>query len=108
MRPAPPRQRTRPPQPAPRPQPNTHANVDGDQVEILRFDAHVKYLGRKFSFDKYHRTEIENRIGSAWRKFNMLRHELTSKTYPLKSRLKLFNGTITPTILYGCTAWAAT
>ena len=38
----------------------------------------------------------------------MLRHELTSKTYPLKARLKLFNGTITPTILYGCTAWTTT
>ena len=77
-------------------------------MEILRFDAHTKYLGRKLTFDDYHRSEVSNRISSAWRKFNLLRHELTSNAYPLKARLKLFDGTITPTVLYGCASWTLT
>ena len=38
----------------------------------------------------------------------MLRHELTSKTYPLQARLKLFEGTVTPTMLYACESWTLT
>ena len=59
-------------------------------------------------FDDFHTQELDNRVATAWRKFNLLRHELTSKTYPLKSPLRLFEGTITPTVLYGCTAWTLT
>ena len=33
------------------------------------------------------------------------KQELTSKTYSLNSRLKLFEAVITPTVLYGAGAW---
>ena len=66
------------------------------------------YLGRLFSFDNYHATEVQHRISCAWRKFHSLRKELTNKHYSLKSRMRLFNGTITPTILYACTSWTLT
>ena len=83
----------------------TSVDVDGEPVSILHYHQYVKYLGRKVCFDEYHKTELDNRIASAWGKFHLLRHELTSKHYPLNSRLKLFNSTITPTVMYGSAAW---
>ena len=87
---------------------HTHIEINGEPVEILPLTSHVKYLGRKFSFDNYHHTEVDHRVSSDWRNFNRIRHELTSKSYPLHARLKLFNSTITPTILYGCISWTTT
>ena len=77
-------------------------------MAILHYHQHVKYLGRKLTFDNYHKTELNNRIAAGWGKFHLLRHELTSKHYPLKSRIKLFNSTVTPTVMYGCTSWTLT
>ena len=49
-----------------------------------------------------------HRIATAWRKFHALKQELTGPRYSQSDRLRLFNGTITPTILYGCEAWTLT
>ena len=38
----------------------------------------------------------------------LLREELTSRRYPLNSRLRLFDATISPTMLYGCVSWTTT
>ena len=43
-----------------------------------------------------------------WRKFHAQRQELTGRTYSLNDRLRLFNGTVTPTILYGSETWTMT
>ena len=67
-----------------------------------------KYLGRTLSFHDPHRTELENRIAAAWRKFYTLKSELTSKRYSLSDRLRLFHGTITPTMLYAAETWTLT
>eukprot|EP00973_Karenia_brevis_P034010 4692848-Karenia_brevis.AAC.1 len=37
-----------------------------------------------------------------------LKHELTSKHYPLKRRLQLLDSTVTATVLYGSAAWVLT
>ena len=34
-----------------------------------------------------------------------MKKELMGTRYPLNDRLRLFHGTVTPTILYGCEAW---
>ena len=34
------------------------------------------------------------------------KQELTGKHYSINDRLRLFHGTVTPTVLYGCEAWA--
>ena len=83
-------------------------SIRGHHVIVLPFAGNTKYLGRVLSFDNYHTTEVQNRITCAWRKFHSLRKELTNKHYSLKSRLRLLNGTITPTILYACTSWTLT
>ena len=81
---------------------------DTNAVEVLPFNGNTKYLGRKLTCDDYHKTELNNRISAGWRKFNLLRHELTSTTYPLWTRLKLFNTTVLPTVMYGCQSWTMT
>ena len=86
----------------------SHILIDGEPISILKFHEHTKYLGRKFTFDSYHSAELGNRISAGWRKFGLLRHELTSKHYPLRSRLKLFDSVVTPTVLYGSSAWTLT
>ena len=83
-------------------------DIEGLRIEILPFSAYTKYLGRKLTFDDQSTTELQSRLGAAWGKFNSLRHELTSKTYPLKDRLRLFDGTVTATALYGCASWTLT
>ena len=89
-------------------QTTTEVDIGGRPVKVLDFNDSAKYLGRKLSFDYYHATELNNRKTIAWRKFNALRDEITKKKYPLPSRIKLFNMTITPKILYGCPSWTTT
>ena len=84
----------------------THCSADGMQIEVLKVDDTTKYLGRRLSFSDPHRVELENRISNAWKKFYMQKQELTGKHYSVNDRLRLFHGTVTPTVLYGCEAWA--
>ena len=83
-------------------------DIGGKQVQVLAYDDSTKYFGRKLTLSDYHSCELHNRTTTAWRKFHSLRQELTCKTHSLRDRLRLFNTTITPTILYGCQAWTLT
>ena len=82
--------------------------VGGRDVKVLNYDDSTKYLGRKLTFHDHHEVEIDNRIATAWRKFNALRDELTNKHYSLRARIRMFNSTITPTVLYACACWTTT
>jgi len=86
----------------------THINIGDMRIQMLKYHEHATYLGRVLSFDSYHAKELDNRIATGRRKFNLLRGELTSKVYPLNRRLRLFDGTITPSVLYGRAAWTLT
>ena len=77
-------------------------------IEILPYEVAVKYLGRKVSFCEPHRTEVDNRIACAWRRFGSVRTELTSKNFSLSSRLRLFDMTVGATFLYGAATWTLT
>eukprot|EP00959_Pyramimonas_sp_CCMP1952_P379040 7939770-Pyramimonas_sp.AAC.1 len=41
----------------------------------------------------------------AWRRFFSLKHELVGRRHSLRDRMRLFNGVIAPTVLYGCESW---
>ena len=53
----------------------------------------------------FHEMELESRISSGWSCFHKHKQELTGRQYPLRDRLRLFDSTVTPTVLYGCEAW---
>ena len=83
-------------------------DVHGLPIEVLSFNSDVKYLGRKITFDDNNATEFNNRIRSAWGKFTTHKQELTGRAYSLNDRLRLFDATVSPTVLYGCSSWALT
>ena len=78
------------------------------KLKVLPYHSAQKYLGRQFSFQDPSKKEVESRIAAGWRKFFLLKRELTTKTYSLKGRLRLFHGTVTPTVLYACNSWTLT
>eukprot|EP00973_Karenia_brevis_P014565 1987154-Karenia_brevis.AAC.1 len=53
--------------------------IEGLAIEILPYNGSQKYLGRKYTFHNPTENEIENRITTAWRKFGLLKQELTGK-----------------------------
>ena len=82
--------------------------VGDSAAQVLRQDAAEKYLGRKLSFGGHQHVEQENRIAAAWAAFHKHKGELCNKHYRLRDRIKLFEAVVTPTALYGCSAWALT
>ena len=85
-----------------------HVRIKGMDIEILKANEYTKYLGRKLCFVDPNRSEVESRIAAAWGKFHAMKQELTGQRYSLKDRMRLFNGAVTPTLLYGSEAWAMT
>ena len=83
-------------------------NIADMNIEILSRSSATKYLGRMLSFDQSQQTELDNRTAAAWRKFWVLKQELTSKHYRLNDRIRLFEGAVTPTLLYGSATWTLT
>ena len=67
-------------------------------VEILDEFVAEKYLGRKLSFSNLHRTELENRIASAWAAFHMHKGRLCNKNYHVKDRIRLFDAVVSATL----------
>jgi hypothetical protein len=68
----------------------------------------TEYLGRLLAFTDINAVEMEYRIGKAWNKYMSMKRELCSRHYPLKQRLKLFEATVTASLLYGSGAWTMT
>lgn len=85
-----------------------HVLVGDMQISILPFDGDLKYLGRKLCFQDSQEVEVQNRIRAGWAKFMSHRQELTSKSYTLNSRLRLFDAVVSPTVLYGAATWTLT
>ena len=78
------------------------------KIEVLARNGKIKYLGKQITFEDATMVELSNRIKAAWAKFMQHKSELTKKTYSLLDRLRLFEFVVTPTVLYGCEAWALT
>ena len=78
-------------------------DVAGGMVEILFAEATHKYLGRVLSGSPGARgqTELKNRFSQAWAKYSKHRGTLINKLVPVKLRLRLFDATVSPTVLYG-------
>ena len=82
--------------------------VNGQEVEILDAGESTMYLGRSLNLVNTQDIELENRMSAAWRKFMSRKSELCNKNYSIRDRLRLFEATISKTVLYGSEAWAPT
>ena len=71
-------------------------------LELVGNSSTHKYLGRNWPGNFIFRgeTAVSHRLGCAWARFNGLRNILTNKLISLRSRLRLFASTITPTVAY--------
>ena len=71
-------------------------------VEVLRQQSTHKYLGRLFCGDltKRGETNLCHRLQCGWMKYSQLRQTLQNKNIPIRLRFKLFDATVTPTVLY--------
>jgi len=77
----------------------------GQHVQILKDGEWEKYLGRKVSVDEFHATELQNRIAMGWGSFFKLKGALCNTKIPIKSRIALFDSSVTPCVLYACATW---
>ena len=66
---------------------------------------HIAYC---ICFENCQATEMRNRISAAWGSFHKHKSELCSKVYSINDRVRLFEATVSPTLLYGCATWALT
>ena len=82
--------------------------VGKNSIAVLGEDSAEKYLGRKLAFKDSIQVEVANRVAAAWAAFHKHKQELCCKHYRLQDRCRLFDATVTPTLLYGCAAWALT
>ena len=81
--------------------------LEGLEVPRPPHHAHTRpqYLGQTITFHNASTTEIQHRIRAAWACFTGHRQELTSKHYPLEHRLRIYRGTVIPTMMYGAETW---
>ena len=86
----------------------TSITVEGMNIEVVPFAGSVKYLGSILTFDEPMRAEIDHRVSMGWKKFMSPKEELTTNKYSVRSRLRLFDSTVTPTVLYGAATWTLT
>ena len=82
--------------------------VFDQKVDVLDERTAERYLGRKLCFESSQQTELNNRIASGWAAFHKNKGELCSKFYRLQDRVRLFEATVTPAVLYGSSTWALT
>ena len=80
--------------------------IDDIKVEILTRIESTKYLGQMITFQQQETTEIRNRIWAAWATFHKYRQELTSRTYRLRHRLRLFDAVVSHTMNYASGTYA--
>ena len=79
--------------------------IDSIKVEKLTREKSTTYLGQLVTFQQQETTEIKNRIGLPGRRFTNTNKRLTSKSYLLRHRLRLFDMVITPTMNFASGTW---
>ena len=86
--------------------PQTTLSVRSLSHEILPVEKSHKYLGRLLCLDPATRvnTAFDHRLRCAWAKFSSLRRWLVNRHVPIKLRLRLFEATVQPTVLFGLVA----
>ena len=82
--------------------------IEGASIEVLPVSGSTVYLGKTLCLERAHDAEIEARVDKAWKRFFGQKSDLCGKHVSLKTRLRLFNSTVTSTMLYGSGTWTMT
>ena len=78
-------------------------NVEGEDIETVK---KLKYLGVMVSSDGLCDEEIEQRVGAAAKVVGAMRKEVLERRELLKkTKLRVFNAMVVPTLIYGCETW---
>eukprot|EP00959_Pyramimonas_sp_CCMP1952_P229246 4793273-Pyramimonas_sp.AAC.1 len=71
-------------------------------IDIAPDSGSMKHLGRMVGFDRPHEVETNNRIRCSWKCSMQHRAKLTDRSYPLNASLRLFDSSVTDTVLCQC------
>ena len=82
-------------------------NIDIGDMEVEAVEA-FKYLGSTITYDNQMDREISERIGSGSRCAFALHKVLKSRHISRRTKLRIYNVIIRPTVLYGCETWTLT
>ena len=80
----------------------------GGAIKVVGAGETERYLGRKLSATDFHSVEFADRLASGWAVFFKLKQVLCNRKVALRDRLKLFQCTVTPYVLYACGSWTTT
>ena len=80
----------------------------GTEVQVLQEGETEKYLGRKLSVDEFREAELDNRLAMGWAAFFKLKGALCDRQVPIRDRMKLFESSVAPCVLYACGTWTMT
>ena len=79
---------------------------DDFAIQILQTDECLELLGTSLSLTDPTGAEIDHRIATGWRKFWGMQKLLLNHSFSVKQRLRMFNSTITETVLWATESWA--
>ena len=87
---------------------NGEVIVDGECIPIVHPTQGFKVLGTQVTLLGRTTVELQARIAAAWGKFHKLWPLIGKRDGPLDKRLKLFDMTVTQTMLWGSESWNLT
>jgi hypothetical protein len=82
--------------------------VGEERFEIVRNDEGMKVLGTLVTLDGQTDVEFRARMRAAWAKFHSLKPLLCKKDASIQRRLRLFDATVSKTLLWCSESWALT
>ena len=82
------------------------SSVVHEKVKVLEEGHTTKYLGRACRLDEPNEAEDPASISTTWRKSMAMRQVLCNRGRRLQHCLRVFEATISLTLLYGAGSWA--
>ena len=82
-------------------------NIEIGELEVESVQA-FKYLGSTITSDNLMDREITERVGTGNRCAFALHKVMTSRNITRRTKLRIYNIIIRPTVLYGCETWTLT